>query len=355
MREWCWNETPKGRLIRGGAWDDNHYRFAEAAQAPPFERSVKTGFRTVLYVDPDNLPESVFAPEEFGSVVDFSNEVPVSDEIFEVYRAQFAYDPGELNSRVDSRDESHRAWSHERITLDAAYGRERLILHLFLPKSEKPPYQTVIYFPGSGSMFQPSSDALASYYEFPVFLSFLVKSGRAVVYPVYKGTFERRDESLNRLIPGDESYAHTEWLVQLVKDFSRSIDYLETRPEIDSKRLAYYGMSWGGFMAAIIPAVEDRIQASVVLAGGLTGRGRPEINDINYIGRVTVPTLMMNGRYDTIIVAETGVTSMYDLMGTRTEDKAMKLFDTDHIPPRNDFITETLAWLDRYLGPVGGG
>ena len=144
-------------------------------------------------------------------------------------------------------------------------------------------------------------------------------------------------------------------MVQLVKDFSRSIDYLETRPEIDSKRIAYYGMSWGGFMAAIIPAVEDRIQASVVLAGGLTGRGRPEINDVNYIGRVTVPTLMMNGRYDTIIVAETGVTSMYDLMGTPTEDKAMKLFDTDHIPPRNDFIKETLAWLDRYLGPVGGG
>ena len=27
VREWCWNETPKGRLIRGGAWDDNTYMF----------------------------------------------------------------------------------------------------------------------------------------------------------------------------------------------------------------------------------------------------------------------------------------------------------------------------------------
>jgi hypothetical protein len=70
---------------------------------------------------------------------------------------------------------------------------------------------------------------------------------------------------------------------------------------------------------------------------------------------VTVPTLMMNGRYDTILRFETGIKPMYDLLGTPAEDKALKLFDTDHIPPRNEFIKETLAWLDRYLGPVGGG
>jgi hypothetical protein len=355
VREWCWNETPQGRLIRGGAWDDNHYRFAEPGQAPPFERSEKTGFRAVLYINPENLPESVFAPEDFGGFRDLYKETPVSDEIFEVYRAQFAYDRTALNANVDSRDEGHRAWIHERITLDAAYGKETLILHLFLPKSATPPYQTVIYFPGTGSLFQSSSDAIASYYEFPVFLSFLPKSGRAVVYPIYKGTFERRDDALIPLLAGDDSHAYTEWTVQLVKDFSRSIDYLETRAELDSERLAYYGMSWGGFMAAIIPAVEDRITVSVVLAGGLSGLGRPEANDINYVGRVTVPTLMMNGRYDTILRFETGIKPMYDLLGTPAEDKALKLFNTDHIPPRNEFIKETLAWLDRYLGPVGGG
>ena len=36
VREWCWNETSAGRLIRGGAWDDNTYRFKELASAPPF-------------------------------------------------------------------------------------------------------------------------------------------------------------------------------------------------------------------------------------------------------------------------------------------------------------------------------
>jgi len=35
-REWCWNETPSGRLIRGGAWDDNPYMFGKQSQAPPW-------------------------------------------------------------------------------------------------------------------------------------------------------------------------------------------------------------------------------------------------------------------------------------------------------------------------------
>jgi len=30
----------------------------------------------------------------------------------------------------------------------------------------------------------------------------------------------------------------------------------------------------------------------------------------------------------------------------------LKLYDTDHIIPRNEFIKETLKWLDKYLGPV---
>ncbi len=109
-------------------------------------------------------------------------------------------------------------------------------------------------------------------------------------------------------------------------------------------------MSWGGRLGAIIPAVEERIRASVLLAGGLTGRGRPETNQYNYVTRVRTPTLMLNGRYDTMIPY--GAQPGFDLLGTPDEHKELKLYETDHIPPRNEFIRETLAWLDRYLGPV---
>ena len=352
VREWCWNETSGGKLMRGGAWNDNPYRFTELAGAPPFDRSSQNGFRCALYPDPEKIPESVFQMVRFGKITDFYKEKPVSEAIFQVYKEQFSYDKTELNARVESRNESSEDWIYERITFDAAYGNEHIIANLFLPKNTPPPYQTVIYFPGSASVFQKSSEDLTSYYEFPVFLSFIVKNGRAVLYPVYKGTFERRDDALIPIYLGDNSHLYTEYLIQLVKDFKRSIDYLETRQDIDTSKMAYYGMSLGGVLGAIIPAVEERLKTTIILGGGLTGLGRPEANQINYITRVKTPTLMLHGKYDTIFPFETSIKPMFDLLGTPDEHKELKLYETDHISPRIDFIKEILAWLDRYLGPV---
>ena len=353
VREWCWNKTSVGRLLRGGAWNDNPYRFIELAGAPPFDRSSHNGFRCALYPDPAKIPESVLAMTIFGEPRDFYKEEPVSDAIFQIYKEQFSYDKTDLNARIESRDNSAKDWITERITFDAAYGNERIIAHLFLPKNSPPPYQTVIYFPGIGSVDQPSSKDITDYHEFPVFLSFLVKNGRAVLYPVYQGTFERR-RGQRRLWTQMEAASHlyTDYVVQLVKDFKRSIDYLETRQEIDSDKLAYYGMSWGGRKAAIIPAVENRLKTSIVLAGGLVGKGRAEVNQMSYVSRVKIPTLMLNGKYDSVFPYETSVKPMFDLLGTPDEHKVMKVYETDHIPPRNEYIKEILAWLDRYLGPV---
>jgi len=352
VREWCWNETYSGKLMRGGAWNDNPYRFTELAGAPPFDRSSHNGFRCALYPDPDKIPESAFAMTTFGETTDFYKEKPVPDSIFEVYKEQFSYDKTDLNAQVESRDESSERWIQEKISFDAAYGVERIIAHLFLPKNTPPPYQTVIYFPGVASLFQSSSKDLKNYYEFPVFLSFLVKNGRAVLYPVYKGTFERRDDALIPIHVGDNSHLYSEYLIQLVKDFKRCIDYLETRQDIESNKLAYYGMSWGGMLGAIIPAVEERLKIAIILGGGLSGRGRPEANQINYVTRVKMPFLMLHGKYDTIFPYETSIKPMFDLLGTPDEHKELKLYETDHIPPRKEFIKEILAWLDRYLGPL---
>ena len=102
------------------------------------------------------------------------------------------------------------------------------------------------------------------------------------------------------------------------------------------------------------------LRASVLLSGGLSVRFRgreildfrPEADPVNYLPRMRVPTLMINGRYDMILPLETSIQPMFDLMGTPAEHKQLLLFDTDHIPPRNEFIKGTLSWLDRYLGPV---
>ena len=131
-----------------------------------------------------------------------------------------------MESRKESPD-----WVHEQVSFEAAYGGERVLAHLFLPKNSTPPFQTVIYFPGAASQWLKSSQDMESYYEFTVFLSFIVKSGRAVIYPVYKGTFERITERTVAAINADvDSYQFAELWIQQVKDLKRSIDFLEDAP-----------------------------------------------------------------------------------------------------------------------------
>jgi len=350
VREWCFNETQKGRLIRGGAWPDNTYMFRLLSQASPFDRSSKNGFRCALYPDPERIPGSSFSSLELGVTKDFYKVKPVSDSIYQVYKEQFSYDKTDLKTQVESRDESSEDWIKERITFDAAYGGERVIAILFLPKNIAPPYQTVIYFPGIQAVPRNSSEDIESDLEFKVFLSFIVKNGRAVLYPVYKGTMERRDDTFLSAEP--DSHLYTEGQIQLVKDFKRCLDYLETRQDIDSDKFAFFGMSWGGWFGPIITAVEQRLKASVLVGGGLEDWGRPEVHPINYITRVKTPTLMLNGKYDVSNPYETSIKPLFDLLGTPDEHKDLKLYETDHIPPRIEFIKETLVWLDRYLGPV---
>lgn len=55
--------------------------------------------------------------------------------------------------------------------------------------------------------------------------------------------------------------------VQAVIDLRRGIDLLSTRPEVDPKRLAYVGHSYGAQWGAILSAVDDRLKAVVLMAG----------------------------------------------------------------------------------------
>lgn len=338
--------------MRGGAWNDATYIFNNRSQAPAFDRSPKNGFRCALYLDADRIPEVTFKPAIFTEGIDLYKQKPVSDNVFQAYKSQFSYDKTDLNAQVEWRKESSEDWIQERITFDASYGNERVIAYMFLPKNTPPPYQTVIYFPGSTSVYQRSSKDLESYREFEWYFPFILKSGRAALYPVYKGTFERRDDDLASIHGGANTHLYTEYMIQLGKDFKRCVDYLETRPDIDSNKIAYLGVSWGGRIAPVLLAVEDRIKAGVISVGGTLGLGLSEANSINYIPRVKTPTLMLNGRYDMTFIYETQVKPLFDLLGTPDEHKKLILYDVDHFIPRNELIKETLAWLDKYLGPV---
>lgn len=45
-------------------------------------------------------------------------------------------------------------WRLEKVSYDAAYGKERITAYLFLPQNVKPPFPTVVYLPGAAALLQ---------------------------------------------------------------------------------------------------------------------------------------------------------------------------------------------------------
>jgi hypothetical protein len=99
----------------------------------------------------------------------------------------YAYDHTPLNASVEAVPNPSPDWTQQKITMSAAYGNERLPAYLFLPKNTTPPYQTVVFFPSARVNFLPSSTALGDMN----FVDFVIKSGRAVLYPIYQTLYER--------------------------------------------------------------------------------------------------------------------------------------------------------------------
>jgi eukaryotic-like serine/threonine-protein kinase len=352
VREWCWNETQNGRCVRGGAWNDGAYMIALPIGAPALDRSPRNGFRCVRYGDPAKVAASTFAMVKHGSR-SYDKVAPAPEAVFRSYRDQFSYDEKDLKAAIDERKDQQE-WVMEKISFEAVYPGERMQLFLFLPKTGAPPYQAVIFFPGADATFPGYAMQNLGERYYRDLIRAVVNSRRAFVFPIYMGTFGRNQNfpDSNAIVWGEDTHRYVEYLTQVIKDFKRSVDYLETRKEIDSTRLAYYGISWGSCMGAIIPAVDGRLKASVLVIGGfLQPDIRPEMDQINYVTHVKVPTLMINGKYDVVgFPYETTVKPMYDMLGTPKEHKKLILQETDHYFLRNELIKEMDAWLNKYLG-----
>jgi eukaryotic-like serine/threonine-protein kinase len=350
VKEWIWNEAESGkRYVLGGAWDEPEYKFMDPDAQSPFLRAANIGFRCVKYIEPESIPrvatEPIPSPRR-----DLTKAKPVSDEIFRAYRSLYSYDDAPLNATVEPYGKDDDDWTSEKVTYAAAYGNERASAYLFLPKKGKPPFQTVVFFPG-GSALRLRSFSLNFAFAPAASLDAILRSGRAVMFPVYKGTFERGD-GMESDVP-NATNAFRDHMIMWVKDVSRAIDYIETRPDLDHSKLAYYGLSWGAEVGGVVPAVEQRIKVCVFAGGGIDlVQSLPEVDAINFLSRAKQPALMLNGRYDFIFPVEPTQELFYQLLGSKKDQKKHLLYETAHGVPRNELIKETLNWLDQYLGPV---
>ena len=225
VKEWCWNATTGGRrFVLGGAFGDAEYQFRDQDAQLPFERRAGFGLRLVEPSAPldAKLTQPIATVER-----DPASLKPVSDAVFQVYVRQFDYDNTPLAASVETAQETP-AWRREKVTVAAAYGAERLPIYLFVPTNAVPPYQAVVFFPGTNAVRSSSSQYLALQWA-----DFIVRSGRVLVYPVYQGTYERR-------LAGPRGPAYLrDVTIQRGKDLRRAVDYIESREDIDKTRIGF--------------------------------------------------------------------------------------------------------------------
>jgi eukaryotic-like serine/threonine-protein kinase len=345
VKEWVWNERGNQHgnehYILGGAWNEPIYMATAPDALSPQSRTETNGFRCMK----ETAPSAAAAYEGSSRARrDYTKEKPVDASTFEIFRRFYSVDRAPLDARTERTEESGE-WRRERVSFAAAYGGERVLANILIPKNTPPPYQSVIWFPGSYALALKHTDGDL---PFSYYFDFLPQSGRAVIYPVYKGTYERS-------VPVTGMSQWRDEVIQWSKDLTRTIDYLGSRADFDKDRIAYYGFSMGANDAIPVISLEPRLKTAVLLAGGLEPfmSVAPEIDSINFAPRITTPVLLLAGRNDFYFGVETSQKPLMNLLGTPAEHKRHVIFENaGHVPPRLGVIREVLAWLDRYLGPV---
>lgn len=348
VREWTANAAEGDlRFILGGSWRSPLYLYSSPEALSPFDRSDTNGFRCIRNLGA--LPPASTQPVH-RVTRDFAKYKPVSDDVFHAYQLLYAYPPTPLNAKSEGIVKETANWREEKVTFDAAYNGERMAAYLFLPKRVKPPYQTILFFPSARVWFlPPDSSELGDVQYF----DYIVESGRAVMYPVYDDSYERR---LNHKLPGDPDDINEP--VEWYKDTARSLDYLATRPDIDTARMGYLGVSAGSAYGVIFATLlQDRLKTAIFLDGGyFLGNPARGIDQADFAPRMKKPVLMVNGRYDYTFPPLTSQEPLFRMLGTPAADKSRVVLDTPHdvTEDRPLLVKTVLDWLDHYLGPVSG-
>jgi eukaryotic-like serine/threonine-protein kinase len=349
VREWVSNaDESDHRFILGGSWKSLHYLYFDPEALPAFDRSEENGFRCVKNTAP--LPEVALTPVKRLTVRDFDHFKPASDDVFRAYQSLYAYSKGPMHEADGGVVNETADWREEKVTIDTGYRGERMAVYLFLPKKMRPPYQTVLFFPSANVVFIPDNKNGTALGDIG-FFDYIVQSGRAVAYPVYEDTYERR---LQYFFPGGSQPIQrtTDWY----KDSARTLDYLATRPDIDSHDFAYLGASMGSAFGVISSTLlQDRLKTAIFLDGGYFLDPPPPGGDqADFAPRMKKPVLMVNGRYDYVFSLEKAQNPLFKMLGTPEKDKRHIVLNTSHdiTEDRPQLTRNVLDWLDHYLGPV---
>ncbi len=359
VREWAANAVgDDARVALGGAWTDPAYQYLFPDIRSAFDRAAENGMRTIKRVGDAPLPEAATAPLQ--RIPPPRPHRPITEPEYQTITRFFERQRMPLEPRIDATDESSPHWVKQKVSFAAGYGGERLTAYLYLPRSAKPPYQVVIQMGGSGTFYRRTSVTEQDIFGWG-FAEPLIRGGRAVLLPLWKGSYERSDG----FAPFDADIpSYRDHVVKWVHEVRQSIDYLQSRKDIDGAHIGYQGISFGTIWAPQFMALEPRLKTGILLLGGipLTSRAAgafpPELDILNYAPRVKEPVLMLNGRNDAIFPYESSQVPLFDLLGTPKDRKRHNTFPGGHssFGWNDELIRESLDWLDHHFGaPVANG
>jgi dienelactone hydrolase len=181
-----------------------------------------------------------------------------------------------------------------------------------------------------------------------------VKSGRAVAFPIYRGSFGRSIGNQRRR-PDFGTAEYLDNTIYTVKDLRRTIDYLQTRTDIDPDAIAFFGYSWGGVNGPVALAQEPRLRIGIIKIGLLPPmNATPEVDPVHALPRVRVPTLLFSGEWK----APWLLSRLEERIGTPAFDELLTHYMVEDVRTTRQLLTrlaeiagpETEAWFREELG-----
>jgi len=338
VREWCANAAGDFKSTLGGGWDDAAYlvepSITNPGELPAFDRSPSNGVRLARLNDERSASAAMLQRIEPWQHREYVE--PASDEAFAAILRNYEYSTAPMNASVDEST-LIRGFTRHRISFDIDEGGDRMHLYLYLP-DEGGARHPVMYYLASAHAFY-----LTSIEEFRLHLDFMLKRGWAVVVPVLDHQFERG----TGIPPSLAGVQYRDQFVRWMREMRRSLDYLETRADLDMNLLVYYGFSWGGRLGAAALAIESRFKAGILNQAGMGFFRHYDVIEEHYLPRVTQPVLQFNGRFDSDFRLEESATPFFEMLGS--EHKKHVVGPTGHFVPMKTVIGETLAWLDTHI------
>lgn len=225
--------------------------------------------------------------------------------------------------------------------------------YLGIPKTGSPPYPCVLELHGiGGSKTGWWEDD--SFFRGGHMTRALLDAGIAIFTPDAQYSGER--SYTNGFASPTEVVFKNEWwsrfrgmFVQSVIDCRRSVDYLETRSEIDASRLGVIGYSLGGLETFALTALDARIKVSVACVTPLRHEsiGSDDVWAPRNFARALAgrPFLMQMGRTDPAYKPEQAK-RIFDLIPGST--KQIVWYDSGHKLPV-EYAPKATEWLLKEL------